>query len=101
MNINKIKSNVNILINDTPIEDKENLEKSTELAENLQENIDIEDFNNTIDEMKVQPASDVVLSPFVCTTRGQKWKPSPRKPPKLSELIDKYEEDPDVADVYK
>jgi hypothetical protein len=101
MIINNTKPNtVNILINDTPIKDIENLEKSTEVIDNLQENIDIEDFNNTINEMKVQQTPDIVLSPYVCTTRGQKWKPSPRKPPKISELIVKYEED-NVADVYK
>ncbi|XP_022166589.1 uncharacterized protein LOC111031102 isoform X2 [Myzus persicae] len=66
---------------------------------NLQEDIDVENLNNTIDEMKpVVP--EIVLSPFVCTTRGQKWKPSPRKPPKLSELYDKYE-DNTVADNYR
>lgn len=67
---------------------------------NLQGNIDnIDNFNNTIDEMKLV-VPEIVLSPFVCTTRGQKWKPSPRKPPKLSELYDKYE-DNTVADNYR
>jgi len=66
---------------------------------NLQEEIDMDNFNNTIDEMKpVVP--EIVLSPFVCTTRGHKWKPSPRKPPKLSELYDKYE-DNNVADNFR
>lgn len=100
--INKAKSKkINILINDTPIEDIENLEESTKLVENLQEKIDIDDFNNTVNEMNVETSvPEVVLSPYVCTTRGKKWKPTPCKPPKLSELFDKYEDD-NVADKYK
>lgn len=85
--MNKIK----IAIDDTPILiEKEN---------NLQGDIDEENLNNTIDVMKPE-VPEIVLSPFVCTTRGQKWKPSPRKPPKLSELYDKYE-DNSVADNYR
>lgn len=58
-----------------------------------------ENVHNTID--KINPVvPEVVLSPFVCTTRGQKWKPSPRIPPKLSELFDKYEDD-NVPDKYR
>lgn len=57
------------------------------------------DVNITINDMK-PPIPEVVLSPYVCTTRGQKWKPSPRKPPKLSELFNKYEDD-NVADNYR
>lgn len=85
--LNKIKT-VN---DDTPtLIEKEN---------NLQGDMDINNFNNTIDEMKpIVP--EIVLSPFVCTTRGLKWKPSPRKAPKLSELYDKYEDD-NIADNYR
>lgn len=85
--LNKIK----IAKADTPtLIEKEN---------NLQGDIDVENLNNTIDVMKPE-VPEIVLSPFVCTTRGQKWKPSPRKPPKLSELYDKYE-DNTVADNYR
>jgi len=86
--LNKIK----IVKDDTPtLIEKEN---------NLQGDIDnIDNFNNTIDEMKVV-VPEIILSPFVCTTRGQKWKPSPRKPPKLSELYDQYE-DNTIADNYR
>lgn len=86
--LNKIK----IVKDDTPtLIEKEN---------NLQEDIDnIDNFNNTIDEMK-QVVPEIVLSPYVCTTRGQKWKPSPRKPPKLSDLYDQYE-DNTIADNYR
>ncbi|XP_060873238.1 uncharacterized protein LOC132947068 isoform X2 [Metopolophium dirhodum] len=86
--LNKIK----IVKDDTPtLIEKEN---------NLQEDVDnIDNLNNTIDEMKLV-VPEIVLSPFVCTTRGQKWKPSPRKPPKLSELYDQYE-DNTIADNYR
>jgi len=86
--LNKIKN----VKDDTPtLIEKEN---------NLQGDIDnIDNFNNTIDEMKLV-VPEIVLSPFVCTTRGQKWKPSPRKPPKLSELYDQYE-DNSIADNYR
>lgn len=74
-------------------------DESTKLIRNLQ-NTEC-DINNTVNEMKPKPpASEIVLSPFVCTTRGQKWKPSPRKPPKLSELLNKYE-DGNIADTYR
>lgn len=82
---------------------KSNSNDSTILVRKIQDPYDIGELNNTIDEMKIKPsavAPEVVLSPFVCTTRGEKWKPSPRKPPKLSELFDKYEDD-DIADMYK
>ncbi|CAI6363067.1 unnamed protein product [Macrosiphum euphorbiae] len=86
--LNKIK----VVKDDTPtLIEKEN---------NLQGDIDnIDNFNNTIDEMKLV-VPEIVLSPFVCTTRGQKWKPSPRKPPKLSDLYDQYE-DNTIADNYR
>lgn len=86
--LNKIK----VVKNDTPT--------LIEKKNNLQGDIDnIDNFNNTIDEMK--PAvPEIVLSPYVCTTRGQKWKPSPCKPPKLSELYDQYE-DNTIADNYR
>lgn len=70
--------------------------ESTKLIRNVPV---LEEHNNTIEDI-LPPAPEVVLSPFVCTTRGQKWKPSPRKPPKLSELYDKYEDDND-ADTYR
>lgn len=100
--VNKTKLNaVSISINDTPNEDVQNVEEPTKLVENTQEKIDIDDFNNTVNDMKVQPSvPEIILSPYVCTTRGQKWKPSPRKPPKLSELHDKYE-DNNIADMYR
>lgn len=82
----------------TLVESKDNIEEeSTKLVRNLQNTVN--DFNNTIDDMKPKPP-EIVLSPFVCTTRGQKWKPSPRKPPKLSELFIKYEDD-NIADTYR
>lgn len=86
----------------TLIQNKNTLkEDSTKLVENIQKEIDLDNFNNTIDELNIKPsAPEVVLSPFVCTTRGQKWRPSPRKPPKLSELFDKYEDD-NIADTYR
>jgi len=75
-------------------------EKSTKLVRDLLE-ANSDDFNNTVNEMKPKTQiPEIVLSPFVCTTRGQKWKPSPRKPPKLSELFNKYEEN-NIADVYR
>ncbi|XP_026807338.1 uncharacterized protein LOC113549980 isoform X1 [Rhopalosiphum maidis] len=92
------KSNTKTILNKIKIVE-DNAPTSTENVNNLQEEIDMDNFNNTIDEMKpVVP--EIVLSPFVCTTRGHKWKPSPRKPPKLSELYDKYE-DNNVADNYR
>lgn len=76
-------------------------EDSTKLVENIQQENDLDNFNNTIDELNIKPpVPEIVLSPFVCTTRGQKWRPSPRKPPKLSELFDKYEDD-NIADTYR
>lgn len=79
-----------------------NLNDSTILVRKIQEACDVDELSNTVDEMKMKPLvpQEVVLSPFVCTTRGEKWKPSPRKPPKLSELFDKYEDD-NIADTYK
>lgn len=76
-------------------------EMSTKLVELQEKSNDIEEFNNTINDMvpKTQ-IPEVVLSPFVCTTRGQKWRPSPRKPPKLSERFAKYEND-NIADIYR
>jgi len=92
------KSNTKTILNKIKIV-KEETTTLIEKENNLQEDIDVENLNNTIDDMKpVVP--EIVLSPFVCTTRGQKWKPSPRKPPKLSELYDKYE-DNTVADNYR
>jgi len=91
------KSNTKATLNKIKIAKDDNptlIEKENNLQEDIVENLD-----NTIDVMKpVVP--EIVLSPFVCTTRGQKWKPSPRKPPKLSELYDKYE-DNTVADNYR
>lgn len=76
-------------------------EVSTKLVENVQKENYTDNFNNSIDKLNTKtPVPEIVLSPYVCTTRGQKWKPSPRKPPKLSELFDKYEDD-NVADTYK
>ncbi|XP_008179938.1 uncharacterized protein LOC100160802 isoform X2 [Acyrthosiphon pisum] len=91
-NTKTIMNKIKIVKDDTPtLIEKEN---------NLQEDIDnIDNFNNTIDDMKLV-VPEIVLSPFVCTTRGQKWKPSPRKPPKLSELYDQYE-DNTIADNYR
>jgi len=75
-------------------------EKSTKLVRDLLE-ANSDDFNNTVNEMKPKTQiPEIVLSSFVCTTRGQKWKPSPRKPPKLSELFNKYEEN-NIADMYR
>ncbi|KAE9524738.1 hypothetical protein AGLY_014788 [Aphis glycines] len=92
------KSNTKKILNKIKIV-KDNSPTLIENENNLQEEIDMDNFNNTIDEMKpVVP--EIVLSPFVCTTRGHKWKPSPRKPPKLSELYDKYE-DNNVADNFR
>lgn len=92
------KSNTKKILNKIKIV-KDNAPTLIENENNLQEEIDMDNFNNTIDEMKpVVP--EIVLSPFVCTTRGHKWKPSPRKPPKLSELYDKYEDD-NVADNFR
>lgn len=76
-------------------------EDSTKLVENVQYENDLHNLNTTIDELNIKPpAPEIVLSPFVCTTRGQKWRPSPRKPPKLSQLFDKYEDD-NIADSYR
>lgn len=76
-------------------------EGSTVAVRNLQHENDVDDFNNTMDQIaQAPPIPEIVLSPFVCMTRGQKWKPSPVKPPKLSELYDKYEVD-NVADTYR
>ncbi|XP_025193881.1 guanylate kinase-associated protein mars [Melanaphis sacchari] len=92
------KSNTKTTLNKIKIV-KDNAPTLNENENNLQEEIDMDNLNNTIDKMKpVVP--EIVLSPFVCTTRGHKWKPSPRKPPKLSELYDKYE-DNNVADNYR
>lgn len=87
---------------ETLIKNKNTLqEASTKLVENVQEENDFDNFNNTIDELNIKPpVPEIVLSPFVCTTRGQKWKPSPRKPPKLSQLFNKYEDD-NIADTYR
>ncbi|XP_050428746.1 guanylate kinase-associated protein mars [Adelges cooleyi] len=89
---NNVKKNQSTL----SIENKESIEESTKLIRNV-----IDDLDNTVNDMKhTVSETPVVLSPYVCTTRGQKWRPSPRKPPKLSELFDKYE-DNSVADVYR
>jgi len=101
----EMMNGIKIVTNDVPtqIEKKDDLneEGSTKLVKVLQEDIDMDIFNNTIDKMKpTPPAPEVVLSPYVCTTRGKKWKPTPRKPPKLSELFEKYEDD-NVADSYR
>lgn len=80
------------------IENNENLEKvATNLVKSSHEE-SVDNFNNTINP-NLQDA-EVKLSPFVCTTRGQKWRPSPRKPPKLSKLFAKYEDD-NIADTYR
>lgn len=76
-------------------------EISTKLVELQEKSNDVEEFNDTINDMVPNPQiPEVVLSPFVCTTRGQKWRPSPRKPPKLSERFAKYEDD-NIADMYR
>ncbi|XP_050535248.1 guanylate kinase-associated protein mars isoform X2 [Daktulosphaira vitifoliae] len=79
-----------------PVKNEKIIEQETKLISDP-----IDDLNNTVENMKATVSeAPVVLSPFVCTTRGQKWKPSPRKPPKLSELFEKYE-DNNVADIYR
>lgn len=71
-------------------------EGSTKLIRELQdETKSVEEFNTAIDD-----TAEVVLSPFVCTTRGKKWRPSAVEPPKLSKLFAKYEDD-NMADAYR
>jgi len=101
----ELMNGIKIVTNDVlqQIEKKNDLneEESTKLVRILQEDIDMDILNNTIDNMKpTLPAPEVVLSPYVCATRGKKWKPTPRKPPKLSELFEKYD-DNNVADTYR
>lgn len=104
--ITDVKSkSIKTMMNNIPIptKNKDNLEESTIYLSNLEElheTSNVDNFNNTVDEMKLVAVPEIVLSPFVCTTRGQKWKPSPRKPPKLSELFNKYEDD-NIADTYR
>lgn len=100
--INVKANSVKTMTSDIPksTKNKDNLEDSTVLTRELLETSSVDNFNNTVDEMKSAPVPEIVLSPFVCTTRGQKWKPSPRKPPKLSELLDIYDDD-NIADTYK
>lgn len=81
-------------------------EEPIKLIRELQEKTkSVEEFNNTINEMLPNSSTaEVVLSPFVCTTRGKKWRPSPLKPPKLSEIFAKYEdnsEDDIMANAYR
>jgi len=105
-NVNtKLINSTKIMTNDvrTLIERKDDLkeEGSTKLDEVVQENINLDIIDNTIDEVKPNPSvPEFVLSPFVCTTRGKKWIPTTCKPPKLSELFEKYENDC-IADIYR
>lgn len=70
---------------------------STVFIEN-KDNLKTESTKVVVNEQEENPG--IVLSPYVCTTRGKKWKPTPVKPPKLSELLNKYEDD-NVADTYR
>lgn len=98
----KLMNGIKIKMNNvsTSNEKKDEEVESTKYVTVLQEEIDINVFNNTVDEMKPNPlVPEVVLSPYVCTTRGKKWIPPPCIPPKLSELRGKYE-DNNIADLY-
>lgn len=91
---------VTTVLTNIPSSNHLNLQAEKGSIVNLQCENDVDNFNNTMDQSQILPTPEVVLSPFVCTTRGQKWKPSPVKPPKLSELYVKYEVD-NVADTYR
>jgi len=106
----KLMDGINTMTNSVPITNEnksDSKEKgSTKSVRILQEEINEDNFNNTVDEMTALLKSDpsvpeVVLSPYVCTTRGRKWKPSPSVPAKLSDLLGKYENDDNIADLYR
>jgi len=99
--LSSIKTKMNLAQTTTNDDDKLK-EEPTKLIRELQDGTkSVEEFNNTINDMLPNSSTtEVVLSPFVCTTRGKKWKPSPLKPPKLSERFAKYEDD-NMADAYR